>query len=220
MGMTLGNVGRASYSEFAGKRKLLVVPYVTATRDDAALHKMIDTYWSDALAQVRKLQVGLGEVRHLFHEGSLGEGEEAEGVLELGNPAGYPQLEHLIREGAVLEPTEDTECLKETLDLHRCLSVVQASDLVLQRLLGWFEESRQRRYAAIANQVSERLAENGVGVLVISPDHEVKFAADIEVVHVVPPILDRINRWIQDHPRGADATGLPPTDDETPDWAK
>jgi hypothetical protein len=66
--MTLGNVGRASYAEFAGKRKLLIIPFVTPTRDDPTLHEMVATYWQDAFAQVDRLQVGLGEVRHLFHE--------------------------------------------------------------------------------------------------------------------------------------------------------
>lgn len=218
--MTLGNVGRSSYSEFAGKRKLLVVPYVMPTRDDAALQEMITTYWSDAMEQVRKLEIGLGEVRHLFHEGSVGGGEEAEGVLEQGNPSGFAQLRLLIKGGATLEPTEDTACLAETLDLHRCISVVQASQAVLQRLLEWFEEARQRRYEAIAKHVSERLAENGVGVLVISRDHQVKFVDDIEVVHVEPPILDRINRWIQDHPQESATPEQQPVDNETPGWAK
>ncbi len=198
--MTLGPVGRASYAEFAGKRKLLLVPYVTPTREDQELHDLIGQYWEEALGQVKKLEVSLGEVLHLFHEGSVGEGKEALEVIELGNPAGYPHLKLMIDGGAALEPTEDVESLKETLDLHRCMSVVQASRSVIERLAEWFEESRRNRYLAIAKNVDERMSENEVGMLVISPDHEVKFAADIEVVYVAPPALDRINRWMSDHP--------------------
>jgi hypothetical protein len=220
--MTLGNVARASYSDFAGKRKLLIVPYVTPTREDERLHEMIRTYWTDALAQVAKLEATLGEVKHLFHEGSVGEGQEAVEILEAGNPHGYVQLKELIGRGATLEPTEDVECLKETLDLHRCMSVVQVSQVVAERLAAWFEESRKARYAAIAGAVDRYVKENEVAVLVISPDHEVKFAEDVEVVYVVPPVLDRINRWMRETPLDDDAP--PPMDqapeDETPGWAK
>ena len=228
-GMTLGSVGKASYSEFAGKRKLLIVPYVTPTRPDAALDELVRTYWHDAIAQVRKLEVGLGEVRHVFHEGSVGEGEEATAILEQGNPHGYPYLRKIFDAGATLEPTEDVECLKETLDLHRCLAVVEVSQSVAKRLVEWFEDSRKNRYAAIADRVNERLDDNGVGILVISPDHEVQFAADIEVVYVVPPVLDKINKYLRDTPMVSDgpesaeapeAAVDPTPEDDTPGWAK
>ena len=225
--MTLGNVGKASYAEFAGKRKVLIIPYVTPTRDDEELDTMIRTYWSDAIAKVQSLQVGLGEVRHLFHEGSVGEGAEAVEILQHGNPHGFHQLKTLIEQGAVLEPTEDVECLKETLDLHRCMSVVEVSHLVAQRLAAWFEESRVKRYTAIATNVDQRVEENGVAVLVISPDHEVKFPSNVETVYVVPPILDRINKWLRDHPVTSDVASDKPDpvperapDDETPGGAR
>ncbi len=218
-------MGKASYSEFAGKRKLLLIPYVTPTREDPELHKLVESYWADAVAQMRKLEVSLGSVKHLFHEGSVGEGDEAADILQQGNPLGYPHLKQVLDGGATLEATEDVESLKETLDLHRCLAVVQTSESVLNRLLEWFEESRVRRYDAIARIVAERIEENGVGVLVISPDHEVTFADDIEVVYVVPPVLDQVNRWMRDHPDvdppgAGDTEGDGPPNEETPSWAK
>ena len=73
--MALGNVGKGTYAEFAGKRKLLLVPYVAAVRDDAELDGLIAAYWEEAFAQVAKLEESLGAVRHVFHEGSVGEGD-------------------------------------------------------------------------------------------------------------------------------------------------
>ena len=228
--MELGNIGKASYSEFAGKRKLLLIPYVTPTREDSELHQLVESYWADAVAQVRKLEVSLGPIRHLFHEGSIGEGEDAADIIQQGNPLGYPHLRELIDGGAVLEATEDVESLKETLDLHRCLAVVETSESVLKRLVEWFEESRVRRYEAIARTIAEKVEENGVGILVISPDHEVKFADDVEVVYVVPPMLDRVNKWMREHPltdASAQADGIvgdesaagPASDEGAPGWA-
>ena len=50
--MTLGNVGKASYGSFAGKRKLLIIPYVVAVQDSPELVEMVQSYWKDAVAQV------------------------------------------------------------------------------------------------------------------------------------------------------------------------
>ena len=200
--MALGNVGKGSYAEFAGKRKLLLVPYVAAVRDDAELDGLIAAYWAEAFAQVAKLEESLGAVRHVFHEGSVGEGDESAKVIEAGNPAGFPHVRAVIERGARLESTEDPDVLRETLDLHRCIAVVQASRSVQERLVEWFEEARTRRYAFIARRISEAMEPDAVGLLVISPDHRVQFEADVGVIYVAPPTLDRINTWLRDHPPG------------------
>ena len=198
--MALGNLGKGSYAEFAGKRKLQLVPYVAAVRDDAELDGLITAYWEEAFGQVAKLEESLGPVRHVFHEGSVGEGEESAKVIEQGNPAGFLHVHAVMERGARLESTEDAEALRETLDLHRCLSIVKASRSVQERLLAWFEEARARRYAFIARRVSEAMEPDAVELLVISPDHRVQFDADVGVIYVAPPTLDRINSWLRDHP--------------------
>ena len=200
--MALGNVGKGTYADFAGKRKLLLVPYVAAVRDDAELTGLIAAYWEEAFAQVAKLEEALGAVRHVFHEGSVGEGDESAKVIEQGNPAGFPHVHAVVERGATLEATEDVEVLAETLDLHRCIAVVQASRGVQGRLIEWFEEARQRRYAFIARRISEAMEPDSVGLLVISPDHRVHFGADVGVIYVAPPTLDRINSWLRDYPPG------------------
>lgn len=212
--MELGSVGRASYAEFAGKRNLLLLPYVTAVRDDPELRGLVGRYWEEGVGQVEKLARSLGGVRHLFHEGAVREGGEAAEMLEQGNPAGFPALKRLIDAGAAMEPTEDIEALAETLDLHRCLLVAQASDAVRTRLLEWFEDARRRRYEHIARRIAETIEEGGAGVLVIAPDHAVQFPGDIEVIYVAPPVLDTLNRWLRDHPLDAppSAPDEPPPD--------
>ncbi|MEX2598874.1 MAG: hypothetical protein WD533_04375 [Dehalococcoidia bacterium] len=197
--MTLGNVGRASSSDFEGKRKVLLLPFVIATREDQELQDLVLKYWEEAMDQVRKLETSFGPVRHLFHEGSVGQDDKAVQALEQGNPAGFPYLKRAIDDGAKLEETEDPAALSETLDLHRCLAVVQSSQEVMHRLVEWFEQSRKRRYAAIGQRVETAVAPNSVALLVISPDHEVRFPKDIEVVYIVPPVLDQINRWMREH---------------------
>ena len=219
--MTLGNIGRASYSEFAGKRKLLVVPYIVAFNDDPEFVQLVQRYWKDAIAQVRNLERSLGSATHLFHEGVTEGGSEALRALATGNPHGYEQLEGIVEGGAAFEATEDVENLLEAMDLHRCMSVVQSSNRVAARLMQWFEESRKTRYEAIAAKIDERLEADGVAVLVVSPDHDIKFPATVEAVYVVPPVLDKINVWMRDHPASTgEGTPSPQEDDETPNWAQ
>ena len=193
-------MGRASYAEFAGKRKLLLLPFVMAVRDDPGLRRLVDRYWEEGVGQVEKLALSLGGIRHLFHEGAVGAAAEAAEMLQQGNPSGYPALKRLLDAGATLESTEDVAVLAETMDLHRCLLVAQSSGPVRMRLLEWFEDARRRRYEHIARRVAETVGEGGVGVLVIAPDHTVQFPDDVEVIYVAPPTLDAINRWLREHP--------------------
>lgn len=221
--MTLGNIGKASYDNFAGKRKLLIIPYVVAVQDDAALVEMVRTYWKDAVGQVRNLERSLGKAAHLFHEGAAGgDADEAIKSLEAANPHGAEHLKGLIESGARFEQTEDIDCLLEAMDLHRCMSVVQASERVAERLMQWFDESRKARYAAIASNIDRRLEENGVGVLIASPDHDIKLPPNVEAVYVVPPVLDKINLWLRDHPMTGEPDLQQQTapDDDTPGWAR
>jgi hypothetical protein len=204
-----------------GKRTLYLIPFVANNREDTAIDALVNDYWREAVEQVEHLAGAGAPVRHLFHEGSITAGDEALAVLQQGNTAGYPHLRRLLGAGARLEPTEDVETLKATLDLHRCMSVVQASEKVADRLMHWFEETRQERYQGIAQRVNAALRTDGAGVLVISPDHQVQFAQDIDVLYVAPPALDRLTRWLREHPIAADGqTPAVPGADEPPAWAR
>lgn len=188
------------------KRILYLIPYVASSRPEAEEHALVEEYWHEAVEEVERLSVG-APVRHIFHEGSISSGQEALAVLEQGNASGFRYLKRLLEACAQLEPTEDVESLKATLDLHRCMSVVQASDKVAERLMHWFEETRKERYQGIAQKVNGALRTGGSGVLVISPDHQVQFAQDIDVVYVAPPALDRLTRWLRDHATAPDSSG-------------
>ncbi|MCE2468989.1 MAG: hypothetical protein J4F32_00430, partial [Dehalococcoidia bacterium] len=90
--MTLGDVGRPSAAEFAGQRKVLLVPFVSAMggEEDTELRGLVERYWSEAEAQVRNLERQLGSVTHLYHEGAVAGGEAELAMMERANPAAYP----------------------------------------------------------------------------------------------------------------------------------
>lgn len=196
----MGNeiTGKADAAQFRGKRKLLLIPYVMQLEAEEELEVLVEQYWSEAVAQIQKLEASLGSTRYLFHEGVLGIDGTPESVITRANPAGAVALGKLLNAGATLVATEDHEILAETLDLHRCLSVIQISQVVAQRLTEWFEDCRQRRYAHIATRINATLNLGESAAIVLAPDHRVQFDSDIEVVYIAPPSLDRINRWMRE----------------------
>ncbi len=221
--MTLGDIGRPTVDQFAGLRRLLLVPFVSAVHDDDELHALIERYWEEAARQVRNLEERLGKLGQVYLEGAVVGGESEVEAIERASPAAGPFVRGAIERGATLRKTEDADTLLEAVDLQRCIMVAQASPLVARRLFDWLADARKRRYETIARRIDETLPAEGVAVLVISQDHQVQFANDIRVFYVAPPVLDQIQRWIRAHvgvgpttgPRAEDiarATGGEPPD--------
>jgi hypothetical protein len=214
--MTLGNVGKAVSEQFSGSRKLLLVPLMTAVREDDDLRELVDRYWRECAQQVRNLELSLGAVANIYHEGSAEEGDEALASLEGRNPAAYPFLKETCERGAVLRPTDEIELLLEVVDLQRCLMQGLLSAKVAQQLSGWYRDTVKRRYEAIARRIDETLEKNQVGLLVIGQDHQVQIPQDIQVIYVAPPTLNDITRWLRDHPPGGGPASQEELQDEPP----
>lgn len=214
--MTLGSVGKAEAGQFDGSRKLLLVPLVTALRDDEELRRLVARYWEEVSQQVRSLEASLGLVSQLYHQGFVEEGDEALASLEKGNPLAYPFLKETCLRGARLRPTEEMDALLEAVDLQRCLLLGLLSSKVLGQVSDWYREAERRRYEGVARRIDETLERDQVGLLVIDEDHGVQFPQDIQVIYVAPPSLNDIRRWLRDHP----PTGRPPAAEEPPPSAE
>jgi hypothetical protein len=198
--MTLGSVGKASTDQFAGARKLMLVPLVMAVHDESEFVELVNRYWNEAGQQVRNLESGLGRIAHVFHEGTVDEGEAGLTALERGAAPSFPLVKEVWGRGAQVQAVEETETLLETLDLQRCLLVAQASTTVGQRLYEWYTAARKRRYETMIQRIRGALQEDEVGLLVIGQDHQLQFPPDIQVFYVAPPSLNDIDRWLRDHP--------------------
>ena len=172
--MTLGNVGKAVSEQFSDSRKLLLVPLMTAVREDDDLRELVDYYWRKCGQEVCNLELGLGAVADIYHEGSAEEGDEALASLEGGNPAAFPFLKETCERGAVLWPTDEMELLLEAVDLQRCLTQGLLSTKAAQQLSEWYRDTLKRRYKAIARRIDETLEKDRVGLLVIGQDYQVQ----------------------------------------------
>jgi hypothetical protein len=212
--MTIGNVGKAESSQFLGTRKLLLVPLAGFFQQEEEIKRLTAKYWAEVGEQVQKLEAGLGPVACLYHEGTVDGGEQALSMLEQSNPDGHAFLKEAAGRGAELHPTEDIDSLLEVLDLQRCLMIGLASQKVVEQVATWHKEAQQRRYEAIGKNINDTLKADEVGLLVISQDHQVQFADDIQVFYVAPPALNDILQWIRDRQVQASSSSAGSEDEE------
>ncbi len=198
MAQDLGRIEPPSAAQFAGKRKLFLVPLVYEPPAEAQEGQAIlARYWEQAQIQLAGLEVRLGAVRHVYHEAVAIGGEEGlKRLQELNTPSARLVSWKCLGSGT-LEATEDKDAFLEVMDLQRLLSMPVASPKVGQHLQEWFAEGTRNRYEHIARRIDETLGEDQAGLLIISERHQVQFPPDIEVFYVSPPALDDLRRWLQ-----------------------
>ena len=198
MAQEIGRVERPFAEQYRGKRKFLLVPLMHSppaeSEDGSAI---LEKYWEQVSTQTAALQSSLGSLRRVYCESLPHGGPEGLQQLEQADPHSHGLVQKACDSGAVLEPTENVEILKEIVDLQRFLMLPLASEKVALRVQEWYGESTKSRYEHIANQIDTTLQEDETGLLLISERHQVQFPPDIEVFYVAPPALDAFRRWLQ-----------------------
>ncbi|MFB3097845.1 MAG: hypothetical protein ACE1ZZ_04125 [Dehalococcoidia bacterium] len=198
MSQELGRLDRPAAHQFAGKRKLFLLPLIHAPGvEEPAAKELLDKFWDQTRQQIASLESGLGRLRHIFHETLTEGGESGLKQLEMSNSRSHRFVQEKCQAGASLIAIEEAELMMETLDLRRFLMMPLASQRVDQRIQEWFAESNRERYKHIAERIDASLGEDQVGLLLISEGHQVQFPSDLEVFYVAPPALDEFRRWFQ-----------------------
>ena len=195
----LGRIERPSLESYRGKRKLLLVPLLAMPPEDAEDGvAIVGRYWEQVQTQVTSLELGIGWVRHVYHETLPVGGEDGLQMLEASGEMGSHTLARTkCAAGAVLEEAEDAETLLETMDLQRCLMMPFASQKVAGQLQQWLGDAVRRRNEHFIQRIDETLGQDEVGLLLVSERHQLQFPQDIEVFYVAPPALDEYRRWVE-----------------------
>ena len=189
---------RPSAQQYAGKRKLLLLPLIQAPGvEETAAKELLDKFWEQARQQIASLENGLGLLRYVFHETLTENGESGLKQLEMSDSRSHRFVQEKCQSGASLVAIEEPDLLMETLDLRRILMMPLASQRVAQRIQEWFAESNRERYKNIAERIDASIGADQMGLLLISEGHQVQFPADLEVFYVAPPALDEFRRWFQ-----------------------
>ena len=199
MSEQLGRIERPSLESYRGKRKLLLVPLLAMPPEDAEDGvAIVGRYWEQVQTQVTSLELGIGWVRHVYHETLPVGGEDGLQMLEASGEMGSHTLARTkCAVGAVLEEGEDAETLLETMDLQRCLMMPFASQKVAGQLQQWLGDAVRRRNEHFIQRIDETLGQDEVGLLLVNERHQLQFPQDIEVFYVAPPALDEYRRWVE-----------------------
>ena len=194
----LGKVKKPLAKKFKKGRKLFFVPLViTPFEPEKEFLELFNKYWEQAQAQVKNLEEKLTEIKNVYHELVMSDGEKGAKTIEQMNMGSYDIVKNSLDKGANIQPIEDEDILLEFMDWSRCLSVGLQHQKVFSQVYQSFLETQKRRNEHIAKKIDETLKGNEVGILLMWEGHQVQFAPDIQVFYVAPPGLDEIRRWFQ-----------------------
>ncbi len=199
MAEQLGKIEKPEAEEFAGKRKLYLVPLIFCGENAPTEYvEKFNLYWEQAIQHVANLESKIGKVNHIYHESITLAGENGLKVIEKLNPSSCQIVRDKCQSGAVFEATEDKELAEESADWERFLLMGFISQKVAKMVSEFYLEASRKRYEHIARTIDETLKANEVGILFIREGHMVQFPRDIEVFSIAPPVLDEIRRWQRD----------------------
>ncbi|MFH0769437.1 MAG: hypothetical protein V1932_07755 [Chloroflexota bacterium] len=195
----VGKIEKPEAEQFAGKRKLFLVPIIFCG-DNAPVEYAVkfNLYWEQVIQHVANLESKIGKVNHIYHESVIVAGEDGLKLIEKLNPSCYQIIKDKCQNGATVEATEDRELAEEAIDWERFILIGFINQKVAKMVSEFYLEASRKRYEHIARRIDESLKTNEVGMLFIREGHMVQFLRDIEVFSVAPPVLDEIHRWQRD----------------------
>jgi len=199
MAKKLGKVTKPAASKFKKGRKLFFIPLIfTPIQPEADLTALLDKYWQQTQAQVKKLEEKLAPVKKVYHELVTSAGDDGIKVIEQMSTGSHHVVKDSLNRGAKLQLIEDGELLAEFMDWNRCLATGLQSQKVFSQIYQSYLDVQKSRNENIAKRIDETLKGNEIGMLIMREGHQVQFPSDIQVFYVAPPGLDEIRRWFQE----------------------
>ena len=200
----LGKIEKPEAGQYAGKRKLCLVPLVFCA-ESAPLDyiEKFNRYWAQASEHIANLESMIGKVSVIYCESIVKGGEEGLKTMERLNTECHGIVAGRVQSGAALEATEDKALAEEAIDWERCLLIGLISTKVARTVADGYFAALRGRYEHIGRRINETLKPDQMGLLFIQEGHMVQFPPDIEVFTVAPPALDEIRRWQRDEAQKA-----------------
>jgi hypothetical protein len=201
----LGEIKKPNVTEFSDVRKLFCLPLIPEPKDknlDKDLKNSIEEFWKQACSQIEDLEK-IGKIKHVFFESIIQNGEQGLETIKQISLQSYGIIKQKIDQGAKLEVTENKETLDEYLDWSICLSVIQKSQKVFNKVLEFYKDVTNRRNQEIAKTIDNKLKKNEPGLLVMTDENRLQIQSnlptDIQVFLIHPPALNDVMRWFRDY---------------------
>lgn len=198
----LGKIEKPEAGDILDQRKLYVIPLVYSLpgAPDGYASRLGD-YWSAVDQHLNSLEAKAGIVKKVFHEGISFSGDPGVDQLKQTNLPAYPFINTRIQSGAILEALDDDDLFMQVLDWGRIAQTGFSSQKVADTVQDAYTTAAEARLKHIATTLDEKLGPGEAGVVVISSLRDIKTPGDIEIFNIMPPELDRLNRWIEEQAR-------------------
>ena len=198
MSEELGKITKPSAENSALKRKIYLVQniqnYFPENKDFKAL---LEEYWSSISDQLDKLEKTAGLISYIHIEGMWQEFDDASKAISESNPDCINMVKERVKSGSKYKAIEDEVIYKTLIDWTRIAQLGFISEDVKKIVEENYSSVATKREESISTKINE-LKESEAALFIISSGGH-KYAEDIEMFNIIPPALDKMNRWIQEN---------------------
>ena len=198
MSEELGRISKPQADNVQLKRKLYLVQNIqNYFPDNSEFEVLLNEYWESISEQLDNLEKTAGSINKIYVEGIYQDYEIASKLLEENNKWCLNTISPRIKSGAEFGKIEDEGNYKELIDWTRIAQMGFVSENV--------KEIAEKNYTEIINSRSKIIQDeidklqNGEAALFLISSGSHKFPEDIEIFNVIPPSLDKMNRWITEN---------------------
>ena len=180
------------------KRKLYLVQniqnYFPGNKD---FENLLLEYWNSISDQLDNLEKTAGTINYIYIEGMYQEYDVASKLLNENNKWCLNTIDSRIKSGSNYKKIEDENNYKELIDWTRIAQLGFVSENA--------KEVTEKNYTNIITERSKIIHDElnglneGEAALFIISSGSHKFPDDMEIFNVIPPSLDKMNRWITEN---------------------
>ena len=201
MSEELGKISKPQAENVQLKRKLYLVQNIqNYFPDNNEFETLLSEYWESISDQLDNLEKTAGNITKVYIEGMYQDYDVASKLLEENNKWCFETISSRINTGSEYGKIEEENNYKELIDWTRIAQLGFISENV--------KEITEKNYTSIINARTKIIHDeinkmkNGDAALFIISSGSHKFPEDLEVFNVIPPTLDKMNRWITENQKG------------------
>ena len=201
MSEELGKISKPQAENVQLKRKLYLVQNIqNYFPDNNEFETLLSEYWESISDQLDNLEKTAGNITKVYIEGMYQDYDVASKLLEENNKWCFETISSRINTGSEYGKIEEENNYKELIDWTRIAQLGFISENV--------KEITEKNYTSIINARTKIIHDeinkmkNGDAALFIISSGSHKFPEDLEVFNVIPPSLDKMNRWITENQKG------------------
>ena len=198
MSEELGKISKPQADNIQLKRKLYLVQNIqNYFPDNSEFEVLLNEYWESISEQLDNLEKTAGSINKIYVEGIYQDYEIASKLLEENNKWCLNTISPRIKSGAEFGKIEDEGNYKDLIDWTRIAQIGFVSENVKEITEKNYTEIINSRSKIIQNEIDK--LQNGEAALFLISSGSHKFPEDIEIFNVIPPSLDKMNRWITEN---------------------